>query len=1025
MDTRPAPLREPVLRVAPARDGSALELVVVSAANVATIALATIAGTLLALGHRERLETVFFLSCMALAPASVALAKKQLLRVGPRKGATLAMLCVAVLSAVILSARAAVAIGGTSLVPWVLLTGAVVIVGLQLVVCHRADLLPGPLQGAPRTTAVIAVCGLLGAAAASFYPRSLFTPERLWLCLVLALMIAAGHGLRRSESRSRAGRVAIDALVLTTIVLVVTDVNDYAADNRYDYDFFLGPVNAMRHGHPLLVDTFSQYGAGMFYALAGAFHAVPLTYGGLQAVLCIAYVLEFALVYGVLRLACRSQLVAVIGLSVALVANLVVPLPPYIAYPSTGPLRFCLPWLVIFAGTLRARHASHRLVFEAAMLLTVGAAAVWSAETFVYTLAAYAAIAVFSVEPVTERSLHVAKRLAAAIVVAFLSLGATSALVLVIAGDWPRWTEYLSLVALYAMRGFGSLLIPTWSPGYLVGALYVVSLIALIALPRSSRLHHGPAIATTAGATAFGAMAFTYFLGRSAPSNLHHVAIPAVVVACSWWTIAWPHLSRMRAVYTWAGLYAVSLVVASVVAANSNATGRWLGATPLAQTIRSPVATASRVSTLLTNTQVDPRVVEGARLVREHSTPAGRSPVVLIRADRLTAVLLAAGRGNALPIVNAQSGGAERRAGAQESDRCGRQTPRGTFVLTETTFMRRPAESFAHLDPINDRIRFGDYFVARSFERLAERVRTATDRPRTVRIRRARARESTDDGRGPRGTAGLPKATRRMRTPSHGGFDGSSSSSPCARESATSAPRSPSRTSSRRFTPTSSRRPTRDDHDRDRFVLSKGHASLAVYAALYLREWLTMDELSTYCADGTRLGTHPEAGVRGVDFATGSLGHGLSLATGAALAGRLHASERRAYLPPQRCRVQRGIRLGGRHVRRAPSPVESRGHRRPQRAAGARIHEGRARPVADGGALARRSAGTCTRSTATTSSLLADTIRALDFEAGPPHVLVAHTVFGKGVSFMESSIEWHYLPMTEGQYDRAMTEVAA
>ena len=50
--------------------------------------------------------------------------------------------------------------------------------------------------------------------------------------------------------------------------LLVTDVNDYSSALRYDYDFFLGPVNAMRHGHPLLVDTFSQYGVGMFYALA-------------------------------------------------------------------------------------------------------------------------------------------------------------------------------------------------------------------------------------------------------------------------------------------------------------------------------------------------------------------------------------------------------------------------------------------------------------------------------------------------------------------------------------------------------------------------------------------------------------------------------------------------------------------------------------------------------------------------------------------------------------------------------------
>ena len=56
---------------------------------------------------------------------------------------------------------------------------------------------------------------------------------------------------------------------------------------------------------------------------------------------------------------------------------------------------------------------------------------------------------------------------------------------------------------------------------------------------------------------------------------------------------------------------------------------------------------------------------------------------------------------------------------------------------------------------------------------------------------------------------------------------------------------------------------------------------------------------------------------------------------------------------------------------------------------------------------------------------LGDTVRALDVQAGQPHVLVAHTVFGKGVSFMERSIEWHYLPMTDGQFKRAMQEVTA
>jgi hypothetical protein len=136
--------------------------------------------------------------------------------------------------------------------------------------------------------------------------------------------------------------------------------------------------------------------------------------------------------------------------------------------------------------------------------------------------------------------------------------------------------------------------------------------------------------------------------------------------------------------------------------------------------MRSPVATASRVSGLLANTQVDPRIAEGARLVREHSTAGGRSPAVLIRSDRLTAVLLAADRGNALPIVNANQEGLSGEPALKRVLTATDRLPRGTVVLTETTFMRRPAESLAHLDPIKDRIEFGDYFVARSFERLAD-----------------------------------------------------------------------------------------------------------------------------------------------------------------------------------------------------------------------------------------------------------------------------------------------------------------
>ena len=86
-----------------------------------------------------------------------------------------------------------------------------------------------------------------------------------------------------------------------------------------------------------------------------------------------------------------------------------------------------------------------------------------------------------------------------------------------------------------------------------------------------------------------------------------------------------------------------------------------------------------------------------------------------------------------------------------------------------------------------------------------------------------------------------------------------------------------------------------DDPERDRFVLSKGHAALALYAALFLRGWMDEETLNSFVADGSLLSVHPEQVLRGIDFLTGSLGHGLSVAAGAALAARLQSSPRRVY----------------------------------------------------------------------------------------------------------------------------------
>jgi transketolase len=83
---------------------------------------------------------------------------------------------------------------------------------------------------------------------------------------------------------------------------------------------------------------------------------------------------------------------------------------------------------------------------------------------------------------------------------------------------------------------------------------------------------------------------------------------------------------------------------------------------------------------------------------------------------------------------------------------------------------------------------------------------------------------------------------------------------------------------------------------RDRFVLSKGHAALALYAALRLRGWIDDDLLNSFCGDLTTLGVHPEHVVKGVDFCSGSLGQGLSIGAGCALAARLQSSSRRCFV---------------------------------------------------------------------------------------------------------------------------------
>jgi transketolase len=212
------------------------------------------------------------------------------------------------------------------------------------------------------------------------------------------------------------------------------------------------------------------------------------------------------------------------------------------------------------------------------------------------------------------------------------------------------------------------------------------------------------------------------------------------------------------------------------------------------------------------------------------------------------------------------------------------------------------------------------------------------------------------------------------------------------------------------------------DPDRDRFVLSKGHASLALYAALFLRGWIAKAQLDTFCSNGSLLGVHPEHELTGVDFSTGSLGQGPSFAAGAALAARMQRSTRRSFVLVSDAECNEGalwetVMVAAHHrLANLVAIVDANG----QQACGYTADVLDLAPLGERWAAFGWDVHHVNGHDVGAITAAANGLRTDD---GPPHVLIAKTTFGCGVSFMESQIPWHYLPMSDDDYQRAVAEV--
>ena len=209
---------------------------------------------------------------------------------------------------------------------------------------------------------------------------------------------------------------------------------------------------------------------------------------------------------------------------------------------------------------------------------------------------------------------------------------------------------------------------------------------------------------------------------------------------------------------------------------------------------------------------------------------------------------------------------------------------------------------------------------------------------------------------------------------------------------------------------------------RDRFILSKGHAGAAIYAALAECGFFDTEELKTHYQNGSRLSGHVSHHVPGVDFSTGSLGHGLSAAAGMALAAKQDKKDYKTY-----------VVLGDGECNEG-SVWE---------AALFAVHFGLDNLVCIVDHNKMQSLDFCDKTLSTTplasiwqgfgwnvieidgnnheqclNALKNGTVK------GKPTVIIANTTKGKGIPFMENDILWHYrFPHDGWEYDMAVTEL--
>jgi len=194
--------------------------------------------------------------------------------------------------------------------------------------------------------------------------------------------------------------------------------------------------------------------------------------------------------------------------------------------------------------------------------------------------------------------------------------------------------------------------------------------------------------------------------------------------------------------------------------------------------------------------------------------------------------------------------------------------------------------------------------------------------------------------------------------------------------------------------------------NRDRVILSKGHACAALYASLARAGYFPRAELASFYQDGSRLAGHPSVDLPGIETATGALGHGICFATGTALAAKIDEASYRTYVVMGDGELQEGsvyeaaTFAGREHLEALTVILDANGLQASDRVENIA-------PLGDVAAMWQLYGWNVVEVDGHDLGVLKQELERAKAGTGKPNLIIARTVKGKGVSIAEASPDWH------------------